>query len=104
MYKVYLAGKITGDENYKEKFEEVERKLIEDHPALAKAEIFNPAKMVLPDFATHEEIMTVCFMFLRKCDVVYFLPDWKESRGACMERGFANALDITIIDLDKDVD
>jgi hypothetical protein len=37
--KLYISGKITGDENYQEKFAEAERRLVD-----AGYEVVNPAK------------------------------------------------------------
>ncbi len=80
--KVYIAGKITGNPDYKQQFAEAEREL--------KAQGYttmNPA--VLPDGFEHHEYMKICFSMIDVCDAVYFLSNWKESKGACMEYDYA---------------
>lgn len=96
--RIYISGKITGDPNWREKFLKAEKKLLELHPHLIDAEIFNPARVELPEFATWDEIMKIDLMFLSDADYVYMLPDWSDSRGACIERGYATALNIAVIE------
>ena len=80
--KVYIAGKITGNPDYKEQFAEAERHLrAQGHTTV------NPA--VLPDGFEHHEYMKICFAMIDACDAVYFLSNWKESKGACMEYNYA---------------
>lgn len=77
--KIYLAGKITGDPNYREKFK-------------AKAEelrnqgyiVMNPA--VLPDGFEYEDYLQICFAMIDACDTVYFLDDYRYSPGAIREQ------------------
>ena len=86
--RIYLSGQITGIENYKKNFEIAEReareKLSDWEP-----EIFNPANIILPDTATHEDYMRICMRELAKCDAIYMLNGWENSRGACREYGYA---------------
>lgn len=96
--RIYISGKITGDPNWREKFLKAEKELLELHPHLIDAEIFNPAKVKLPEFATWNEAIEIDLMFLKNADYIYMLPDWGDSRGACIERGYATALDIMVIE------
>lgn len=95
MEKVYISGKITGCDNFMEKFakaEEVMRK--------GGYEVINPAKvnMVLsPESTTWEEYMSVSIVLLDMCDAIYMLKDWKDSRGACLEYGYALAKKLKVI-------
>ena len=78
--KFYIAGKITGDADYKMKFKKAEERL-----AKLGHSIFNPASLGnYPEF-TWQDYMFVCKAMLMKCDAVLFLPDWSESRGATEE-------------------
>lgn len=80
--KIYVAGKITGLDNFKEVFQEAEDTL--------KAEgytVMNPA--ILPPGFTQEECMHVCYAMIDICDGVYMLSNWKDSVGANLEHDYA---------------
>lgn len=81
--KVYIAGKIRGDKNYRAKFEEAER-----HLKTLGHSVMNPA-VLPPSGFRHEEYMKVCLAMLDICDAVYMLPDWKKSEGARTEYNVA---------------
>lgn len=76
--KVYIAGKITGDPKYPEKFWRVEVDLERQGHI-----VLNPA--MLPEGMAPADYMRICFAMIDCADLVAFLPDWKESRGACLE-------------------
>ena len=82
---VYLAGKITGDPEYKQKFEAACREL-----ERAGYIVLNPA--MLPEtgfeYAAYIRISTA---MMDECAQVCFLPDWKYSNGAMYEYGRAAA-------------
>ena len=73
--KVYIAGKITGDENYKLKFSAIE-KILQEFGYV----VLSPA--VLAAGMTPADYMRICFAMIDTADCVYFLPDWKQSKGA----------------------
>lgn len=80
--KVYIAGKITGDPNYKGKFAaEAEKIRAAGHIAL------NPAE--LPEGMDPGDYMRICFAMIDVADVVAFLPGWQESSGANIEWSYA---------------
>ena len=76
--KIYIAGKITGDSEYREKFQRAEQAL-EDYGFT----VISPA--VLPEGMTNADYMRICFAMIDSADVVAFLPDWDRSSGACLE-------------------
>lgn len=76
--KVYIAGKITGDPNYKAKFERAKTELEKQGNV-----VLNPA--MLPEGMTPADYMRICFAMIDCADVVAFLPDYYESRGAWLE-------------------
>ena len=80
--KVYIAGKITGDSNYKQKFSEAETSL-----RVAGHVVLNPA--CLPDGFTWDDYMHICLSMIDVCDAVFFLSDWQESKGAQKEYVYA---------------
>lgn len=80
--KIYIAGKINGLENYKEKFKEAENKLIsEGHVCM------NPS--ILPEGFPYEAYMPICTAMINQCEAVYMLDNWKDSRGAKVELEYA---------------
>ncbi len=88
--KIYLSGKITGDDNYRPKFDEYENKLKHfGH------EVFNPA--AFPNMFTWEEFMEIDLKILSLCDAIFLLEDWKESRGARIEKEEAERLGLKIL-------
>lgn len=90
--KIYIAGKISGDGNYKEKFksyaEPFEKK---------GAIILNPAE--LPEGMSHADYMSICIPMIYAADLVIFLPDWEDSAGAMVEFGLSHYIGKTIIEI-----
>lgn len=79
--KVYIAGKITGDPGYRDKFAAAEIQLgWQGHTVL------NPAE--LPSGMSREDYMRICFAMIDVADAVVFLPDATESAGARLERAY----------------
>ena len=78
--KVYLAGKITGDPNYREKFAAAAKKLEER----AGVTVISPA--VTPEGLKKADYMRICFAMLESADAAVFLPDWEDSPGAQLEK------------------
>lgn len=93
--KVYLAGSITGDPNYKEKFCRAEERLKKDEFV-----VLNPA--VLPEGMAPKDYMMLCVQMIFAVDIVAFLPDWKESRGATLEHALCEYIGRTHFDLTED--
>lgn len=85
--KFYIAGKITGDPDYKKKFNEAEK-------ALAKLgqSVMNPAALgSYPEFSW-QDYMFITQAMQMKCDAVLFLHDWADSKGAMQEYERAHAM------------
>lgn len=78
---IYLAGKITGDPDYRAKFAEAKAKLeAEGHIVL------NPAE--LPEGMSKAAYMRICFAMIDTADELRALPDWYCSRGAILEAAY----------------
>ena len=91
---IYLAGKITGDPDYREKFQGYAERLRKLHPG---ANIFNPAEH--PAGLSNAEYMRLCFAEIDVADMVAFLPDWYRSNGATLERQYCNYIGKQYFDL-----
>lgn len=78
--KVYLAGRITGDTDYKAKFKKYEEMYDKVATVLNPAE--NPAGMSNADYAN------ISIAMINAADYVVFLPDWEESIGANLEHAY----------------
>jgi nucleoside 2-deoxyribosyltransferase len=82
--KAYIAGKITGNEKFQEEFAEAETTL-----KARGYKIMNPS-CLQPGFE-QEEYLHVCMAMIDVCDIIYFLPNWIESKGAHFEKGYGIA-------------
>lgn len=85
--KMYIAGKITGDPNYRDKFEKVERTLV-----WLGYSVMNPACLSEGREFTWEDYMAITASMQQVCDATVLLPDWKDSRGARTELKTAKSL------------
>lgn len=88
--KIYIAGPITGIDNYKENFNAVADKLTG-----LGFRVMNPA--ILPEGFEWEEYMAICIPMLSCCHAVVMLDGWENSRGAREEYDVALALGLTVI-------
>lgn len=80
--KVYIAGKISGDAEYRAKFRKAAAQF-----DLSGMAILNPA--TLPGNMDPGDYMALCLPMLLLADLVVFLPDWRDSRGARIEHALA---------------
>ena len=79
---IYVAGKITGDPNYKAKFDKAAVRLS------AKGHVvLNPS--MLPLGLDYDDYMHIDFAMIDVADAVYFLKDYKSSNGAMKEWHYA---------------
>lgn len=83
---VYIAGKITGDENYKRKFAKAAKDIYAVLRDDFEVGIINPAS--LPAGMTNAEYMRFAFASIDAADFIVFLPDWRESAGARLEMAY----------------
>lgn len=78
---VYIAGKITGDPEYRKIFQRAAKKL-----ERMLGPVMNPA--LLPEGMCKADYMAICIAMINQADVVAFLPGWTESPGATLEHQY----------------
>lgn len=88
--KVYLSGMITGDSNYRQKFNAMAEELLSYGYV-----VFNPA--VLPDGFDYEDYMDFDLLILSRCEALFLMRDWKNSSGAKREYEEAKRLGLQIL-------
>ncbi len=81
--KIYIAGKIAGNPNYKEEFRAAQAEL-EAQGYI----VLNPA--TLPEGMTPADYMGICFAMIDCADELWALPSWSRSRGAAVEIAYCN--------------
>lgn len=88
---VYIAGKITGDDEYKSKFARAEQMLRESGHIPV-----NPAWLPSQGF-TYDAYMRMSRAMLDECDALFLLSDWAESPGAVSEWRRAASVDKSVL-------
>ena len=91
---VYISGKITGTDDYLQRFERAEKHLNN----MNITDVINPAKVnsYLPELSYNQYIkMSLCM--LEMCDTIYMLKNWENSVGAKLEWEFAKANNYKIL-------
>lgn len=94
--KIYISGKISGlpENEAMQKFQEAEDYLKQTYP---KAEIVNPFKIDHPHDKSWENYMRYDLIEMLKCDSIFMLENWIESKGAKIEHDLAKKLKFNII-------
>lgn len=88
--KIYIAGKVTGLDNFKEKFRNAEERL-KAHGHL----VMNPAE--LGEGFPWDSYMPICYAMIDACDTIYMLDNWKDSKGANLELAYAKQKGLDIL-------
>jgi hypothetical protein len=94
--RIYISGKITGLEygEAQTKFNRVEMFL----SACGWQDTANPMQCKsIKEGDSWEFAMGECLKILLRCDAIYMLSDWQQSRGARVEHVVAKELGIEII-------
>jgi hypothetical protein len=89
--KIYISGKITGLP-YEKAFEKFER--AENQLKAIGFEVVNPMKLDHKNALTWSDYMRTDIKALMECDNIFLLSNWRESKGAILEKQIADALDI----------
>lgn len=92
--KLYIAGPITGIENYLENFDKAAVELVNKGFEVASPTWFSAqGEMLGWDWNTY---MKATIQMMLNCDGVALLPGWDNSRGAAIERELAERLGMKI--------
>lgn len=90
MVKLYIAGPITGDSEYKGKFEAMARRLEEWGYT-----VLNPAS--LPEGMSKADYMRVCLSMVDTADALVAMRGWMDSAGARIEVSYARYIGKPVI-------
>lgn len=85
---VYISGKITGKENYKDNFLKAEQWLM-----LNDYKVLNPSRLIdiFPSL-DYTQLMAIDYKLIDMCDAIFMLDGWQKSKGACAELSYAKSL------------
>lgn len=85
---VYLSGRITGNDNYKDEFACAEKFLVRQGYI-----VLNPALLdEVVEGLTYEQIMQICYRCVDVSDIIFMVSGWHKSRGANAELAYAKSL------------
>ncbi len=93
--KIYIAGKITDDPNYKDKFANMEAELLKTPETV----VINPA--TLPEGLNPVDYARICFAMIDSSDIAVFAPDYKESSGALLEMQYCKYIGKKTLDFEE---
>lgn len=100
--KVYICGPMSAydDHNFK-RFDEQKEILLQ-----LGFDVFSPAdstrklcdeRDITPKDLQYRDVIVNDLIALSKCDIIYLLPGWEESKGAKLEYDLAQLLNIKIV-------
>lgn len=93
--KVYISGAVTGTDDYMERFANAEAYLKTKYDV-----VINPSRVTaaLPYPATKwGQYMDVTLACLKDCDAIYMLDGWEKSKGAQIEKLYAEGSGMDVL-------
>ena len=89
--KIYISGAMANrPDKYKDEFAKVEKELT-DKGYIA----VNPAH--LPKGLPTNRYMPICMAMVDSCEAIYMMKGWEESKGACLEKAYAEYQDKIVL-------
>ena len=95
MKLIYIAHPFGGEQENVEKVEKIIKGLLHKHPDCTFYSPLHATGFFYYRLA-YLVGMEHCFEALSRCDELWIAGDWQESKGCCMEYGFAKAKGIPI--------
>ena len=89
MKRIYIAGAITDNPNYREQFKAAEERLKK-----AGFAVINPCKN---EGFTYREYINMGLCELMHCDAIYLLKGYENSTGAMLEYDYARTVGLEVI-------
>ena len=92
---IYISGRVSGTSDARERFRRVEQRL-----RLQGWRVINPVRKTAhmnPAVTLWTEYMRVCLRLLTRCDAIYLMRGWRQSKGATVEQRLAVDLDLDIV-------
>lgn len=91
---IYISGPMTGKPQFnRPAFVVAEDYLNGHHPAL---KVLSPHTIVI-DEPSWEKYMRVALGMMLKCEAIYMLKGWRDSKGARIELGLAQELGMRVV-------
>ena len=85
---IYLSGRISGNENYKQDFA-----LAEEFLKPLGFYVVNPAELdEVAEGLTYEQYMNICYRLIDISDIIFMVSGWQKSKGANAELSYAKSL------------
>lgn len=95
--RIYISGPISGTDDWLERFARAEADIEKMHAAIGEeVEVINPARIDMPKGTTWQQYIDISLQMLRGCDGIYMLANWRFSKGAKLERLYADGSGMVI--------
>jgi hypothetical protein len=94
--RIYISGRISGltPEEVRVKFNRAQEKLYHSCPGMIAV---NPLNLHDDLDKSWEDLMAKDLAELLRCEMIYMLPDWHQSRGARIEYAVAKEAGIMVV-------